>query len=65
MSDQVYTCIGRGGNSGGGSKGGGKSAKKFDKSEKDDIIKPEDVSATGENELRVKGFPSKQKLNNY
>lgn len=54
-----------GGKSGGGSKGGGKSGKKVDKSQKSDIIKPEDVSATGKNELRVKGFPSKQKLNNH
>ena len=53
------------GKSGGGSKSGGKSGKKVDKSKKSDIIKPEDVSATGENELRVKGFPSKQKLNNH
>jgi HK97 family phage portal protein len=44
---------------------GGGSAKGVDKSEKSDIIKPEDVSATGENELKVKGFPSKQKLNNH
>ena len=56
---------GRFASGGGGSSGGGKSGKKVDKSEKDDIIKPEDVSATGENELRVKGFPSKQKLNNH
>ena len=57
----------RGGGSSGGSGGssGGKAAGKVDKSEKDAIIKPEDVSATGENELRVKGFPSKQKLNNH
>lgn len=53
------------GGSGKGGSSGGKSGKKVDKSEKDDIIKPEDVSATGENELRVKGFPSKQKLNNH
>ena len=53
------------GKSGGGAKSGGKSGKKVDKSEKSDIIKPEEVSATGENELRVKGFPSKQKLNNH
>lgn len=56
---------GRFASGGGGSSGAGKSGKKVDKSEKDDIIKPEDVSATGENELRVKGFPSKQKLNNH
>ena len=35
------------------------------KSGKGDIIKPEDVSATGRNELRKKGFPNKQKLNNH
>lgn len=45
--------------------GGGKAAKKVDKSDESGIIKSEDVSATGENELRVKGFPSKQKLNNH
>ena len=57
-----------GGNKGSGGKSsnkGGKSAKKVDKSAKSGIIKPEDVSATGENELSVKGFPSKQKLNNH
>ena len=44
---------------------GGKSAKNVDKSAESSIIKPEEVSATGKNELRKKGFPSKQKLNNH
>lgn len=46
-------------------KSGGSSGKSVDKSEKNGIIKPSEVSATGKNELRVKGFPSKQKLNNH
>ncbi len=50
---------------GGGSSGGGNSPKTVDKSEKDDIIKHEEVSATGQNNLRKKGFPNKQKLNNH
>lgn len=49
---------------GGGSSGSG-AGKSIDKSAKGDIIKPEDVSATGKNELKVKGFPNKQKLNNH
>lgn len=53
------------GKSGGVSKGSGRSGKSVDKSKKSGIIKPEDVSATGKNELRVKGFPNKQKLNNH
>ena len=56
--------ISTGGGSSSGA-GGGKSAKKVDKSAKSDIIRPEDVSATGKNELKVKGFPNKQKLNNH
>ena len=53
--------------SGGGSSGsgGGKSGKKVDKSQDSGIIKAEDVSALGENSLRIKGFPNKQKLNNH
>ena len=47
------------------SNGGVKPKKSVDKSEKSDIIRPEDVSATGKNELKVKGFPNKQKLNNH
>lgn len=39
--------------------------KSVDKSAESDIIKPEEVSATGKNELRKKGFPNKQKLNNH
>lgn len=53
--------------SGGGSSGsgGGKSGKKVDKSQDSGIIKAEDVSALGENSLRIKGFLNKQKLNNH
>lgn len=57
---------GMGGGSGSSAKSSkGNSGKAVDKSEKSDIIKPEDVSATGANSLKVKGFPSKQKLNNH
>lgn len=47
--------------SGGG--GSVKPQKSLDKSAKSGIIK--EVSATGKNDLRVKGFPNKQKLNNH
>lgn len=50
---------------GGGAFHGGNVGKSIDKSGKSGIIKAEDVSATGKNELRKKGFPSKQKLNNH
>lgn len=40
-------------------------AKGIDKKAKSGIIKPSEVSATGENELKRKGFPNKQKLNNH
>ena len=59
-----HIFIGDGGGSS-GSGAGNKTAKKVDKSAKGDIIKPEEVSAIGKNELRKKGFPSKQKLNNH
>ncbi|MBE6864088.1 MAG: hypothetical protein E7495_05925 [Ruminococcus flavefaciens] len=51
------------GDDGGGSSSG--AGESIDKSAKSGIIKPEEVSATGKNELRKKGFPSKQKLNNH
>lgn len=52
-----------GGGNGGAPSGG--ADKSIDKSAESSIIKPEEVSATGKNELRKKGFPSKQKLNNH
>lgn len=50
---------------GGGGSSGSSGTKGVDKSGESGIIKAEDVSATGKNELRKKGFPSKQKLNNH
>lgn len=47
------------------SNGGAKLNKSIDKSEKSDKISSDEVSATGANSLKKKGFPNKQKLNNH
>lgn len=43
----------------------GNSAKTLDNSEKSGKISSDEVSATGANSLKIKGFPNKQKLNNH
>lgn len=47
------------------SNGGANPEKAVDNSEKNDKINSGEVSATGENSLKKKGFPNKQKLNNH
>ena len=47
------------------SNGGANPEKSVDKSEKSDKISSDEVSATGTNLLKKKGFPNKQKLNNH
>lgn len=47
------------------SNGGANPKKDVDKSDKSDIINSSEVSATGANSLKKKGFPNKQKLNNH
>lgn len=47
------------------SNGGANSEKSVDKSKKDDKINSDEISATGTNSLKKKGFPNKQKLNNH
>lgn len=47
------------------SNGGAEPKETVDNSEKSDKINSGEVSATGENSLKKKGFPNKQKLNNH
>lgn len=47
------------------SNGGANPEKAVDKSGKSDKISSDEVSATGTNSLKQKGFPNKQKLNNH